>query len=260
MCEKFAGKTFLITGSGKGLGSAIAVEAGKQGANVVVHYRSSEKSALEVFEQVKQTGCSCILVKADLSTPQGVDYLYSEAEKTFGGVDILVNNAALQYNVNFDRYTTEQIQNIFRVNLRGYLLMSQKVLHYMRNNRWGRIINISSVHAKRPTNFDVGYGMTKGAIKMLGRELALETAMDGITVNTVELGAVDNGVKTGNPPDVFSKEDLERRPLFAYKDLYPWGRYLLPEDITGAVMFFASEESKYINGTSLRVDNAAMLL
>lgn len=260
MTQAFAGKTFLITGSGKGLGSAIAIDAGKAGANVVVHYRSSESSAVEVFEQVKATGCRCILVKADLSKPEEAEYLYQEAEKAFGGVDVLVNNAALQNNITFDNYTAEGIRDIFRVNLRGYILMSQKVLPYMRKNKWGRIINISSVHSKRPTNFDVGYCMTKGAVKMLGRELAIEFGAEGITVNAVELGCVDIGVKSGNPPDIFAQWEQERQPLFELTGVCAWDRCLMPQDITAAVLFYASEEAKYINGTALRVDDGAMLL
>lgn len=254
------GKTFLVTGSGKGIGSAIAVSAGKSGANVVVHYRSSEQSALRVFDEVQATGCRCILVKADLSKPEEAEKLYAEAKKAFNGVDVLVNNAALQNNVNFDAYTAEQIRGIFKVNLRGYLLMSQLVLPYMTANNWGRIINISSVHAKRPTNFDAGYSMTKGAIKMLTRELALETAMHHITVNALELGYVDIGVKSGNPPDVIKAAELNKQHLFDFKEIFSWGRYLVPENIGPIAMFLASDEAQYITGASLRVDDGAMLL
>lgn len=254
------GKTCLVTGSGKGLGSAIALEAGRQGAKVVVHYRSSEDSAREVFRQVQRTGCECILVRADFSSPEGAELLYREAETAFGGVDVLVNNAALQYNLNFDGYTAEKIKNIFWVNLGGYFLMSQKVLPYMREKGWGRIINISSVHAKRPTTFDFGYSMTKGAIKMLTRELALETARQGITVNAIELGAVDIGIKSGNPPKILSDDRMTPAPLFEYKEDQPWGRIIQPEQVAPAVMFLASEGAKRINGASLRLDDAAMLL
>lgn len=258
--DSLKGKTCLVTGSGKGLGSAIAIEAGRQGANVVLHYRSSEASAQEVFRQVQETGCDCVMVQADFASPEGVNRLYQEAEKAFGGVDVLVNNAALQYNLNFDDYDAEKIQSIFRVNLGGYFLMSQKVLPYMREKGWGRIINISSVHAKRPTTFDFGYSMTKGAIKMLTRELALETARQGITVNAIELGAVYIGIKSGNPPEILG-EDRRRLPhLFDYKEDQPWGRIIQPEDVAPAVMFLASEGARYINGASLRLDDAAMLL
>lgn len=256
----FEGKTFLITGSGKGIGSAIALDAGRRGANVIVHYHSSEQNAQEVFKAVNSTGCRCILVKADLSLPQEIQFLCNEAQKAFGGVDVLVNNAALQYNVNFDGYTIEKFRKIFNINLRGYIMMSQQLLPYMLKKRWGRIINISSVHAKRPTNFDMGYCMTKGAIKMLTRELALETARYNVTVNALELGYVDIGVKSGNPPEVISAEQLRVPPAFIFRETYPWGRYLTPDTIGPIVAFFASEDAGWINGASLRVDDAAMLL
>lgn len=254
-------RTILVTGSGKGLGSAIAIEAGKKGYNVVVHYRSSEDEAKRVFGLVKETGCRCILVHADLGKQEDIDHMFEEIEKEFGGVDILVNNAAMQYQLKFDGYSLEQMRRIFEVNLGGYLSVSKRAIPYMKKNRWGRIINISSVHAKRPTNFDPGYGMTKGSIKMLTRELAIETAADFITVNAIELGYVDVGVKSGNPADIFPEDwEKDNPPMFNMRKLPVWNRLISQEEVGKICMFFASDDAKSITGASIRVDDGATLL
>lgn len=259
--NEFKNKTILVTGSGKGLGSAIAIEAAKKGCNVVVHYRSNKESAEQVYNQIKLLGGKCILEYADLGKQEDIDNLFKDIETVFGGVDILVNNAAMQYQLKFDEYTEEKMQRIFEVNLGGYLSVSKAALPYMRKKQWGRIINISSVHAKRPTNFDPGYGMSKGAIKMLTRELALEVARDKITVNAIELGYVDVGVKSGNPADIFP-EDWQKNypPVFNLRKLPVWDRLISQEEVGKTVMFFASDDARSITGSSIRLDDGATLL
>lgn len=259
--NEFENKTILVTGSGKGLGSAIALEAAKRGCNVVVHYRSNEESAKRVFAEVQATGCKCMLIRADLGVQDEIDSMFEQIEKEFGGVDILVNNAAMQYQLKFDEYKLEQMKRIFDVNLGGYLSMSKKVVPYMQKKNWGRIINISSVHAKRPTNFDPGYSMTKGSIKMLTRELAIELAKYHITVNAIELGYVDVGVKSGNPADIFPEDWQDNYPpLFNLRKLPVWDRLISQEEVGKTVMFFASDDARSITGSSIRLDDGATLL
>lgn len=259
--NEFENKTVLVTGSGKGLGSAIAIEAAKKGCNVIVHYHSEEQSANNVFSIVKETGTKCMLIKADLGKQEEIDNMFETIEKQFGGVDILVNNAAIQYQLKFDGYSLQQMKRIFEVNLGGYLSVSKKVIPYMKNKNWGRIINISSVHAKRPTNFDPGYGMTKGSIKMLTRELAIELAKYHITVNAIELGYVDVGVKSGNPVDIFPEDWQDNYPpLFNLRKLPVWDRLISQEEVGKTVMFFASDDARSITGSSIRLDDGATLL
>ena len=164
-------------------------------------------------------GVPAILVQADLSTPDGPAQLYAKAQEAFGGVDVLINNAAAQYNLPFPSYDEQHLRRLLYTNVGGYLLMAQAVLPYMRAAGFGRIINISSIHAKRPTTFDPAYSISKGSIKMFTRE-----------------------------------------PLFRFKKTFAWDRRIMPEDLGPAVMFLASEQAKYINGASLRIDDAAMLL
>lgn len=259
--SEFKDKTILVTGSGKGLGSAIAIEAAKQGMNVVVHYFSNESKAKEICGEIKKYGSRCIAIKGDLGKQDDIDYLFEQIEKEFGGVDILVNNAAMQYQLSFDKYSLEQMKRIFEVNLGGYQAVSKRAIGYMKKANWGRIINISSVHAKRPTNFDPGYGMTKGAIKMLTRELAIELAPYHITVNAIELGYVDVGVKSGNPAEIFPENWKENYPpIFRLRKLPVWDRLISQEEVGKTVMFFASNDARSITGSSIRLDDGATLL
>lgn len=256
MTGSLSGKTALVTGSGKGLGSAIAIDLARHGANVVVHYNSSIESAARVFEEVQKNGGGCILVKADISKMEGVNYLLEETQKAFNGADILVNNAAIQFQTEFDDYEDENVRKLFNTNLRCYILAMRGVLPYMKAQKWGRIINISSVHAKRPTMFDPCYCMAKGAIKMLTREAALELFDNHITVNSIEVGAIEIGVKTGNPPSIITDEDRCLTPLFKFKEVLRIG---MPADVAHFVSFLAGEDTGMISGTALRIDGTALL-
>ncbi len=279
------GKNVLVTGSGKGIGSDIVLRAAEQGANVVVHYNSSEANARQVYARVQavteSTGARCTLIRGDLLSDGGAEALFRAAEDFFAGrtgtdgtpvpapasaaaeansrpgIDILVNNAAMQLNLPFDRYDVTRLRRILRVNLRGYTMMSRLALPHMCAQNWGRIVNISSVHSKRPTTFDPGYAMTKGGIRMLTRELALEMVPYEITVNAIEPGAVEIGEKSGNPPSTITAKELAYPPLFAYKRLA--NGLLDPSEISAAVLFFISDAAARINGSCLRIDNGSML-
>jgi glucose 1-dehydrogenase len=254
------GKMALVTGAGKGVGSGIVIDLAMKGANVAIHYHSSIESAQKVVEEVKKTGVKFILIQADISDPEGMKNLIWKTKREFGKIDILVNNAAVQYNTKLDQYDENQITSVINTNLRGYLLGIKYVIPYMKEEKWGRIINISSIHAKRPITIDPGYGMSKGGIKMLTREAALEFARYGITVNAIDLGYVEVGTKTGNPPPVVTEEQLNQKQLFPYKNLFPWGRVTMPSDVGTLVSFLASDDSRQITGSSYRLDDGLVLL
>ena len=129
----------------------------------------------------------------------------------------------------------------------------------MKEKRYGKIINISSVHAKRPTNFDPGYSMTKGAIKMLTRESALELADYHINVNSVEYGYVDIGVKSGKPRDVVESGLADEERLFPFSKLSLADRINEPKDAAHVVAFLASDEAEMIHGTAIRADSGTIL-
>jgi glucose 1-dehydrogenase len=241
------GKIALVTGAGTGIGKGTAIELAKRGAKVAVSYNASDEGAKHTARRIAEVGGESLLVKANVASKQEIDSMAKAVADYFGGIDILVNNAALQLNYNMD-HSDEDYDRMMNINLKGYWQCIQAVVPYMKVSMWGRIINIASVHSKRPTDFDTVYAMTKGAIKMLGRESAIELAQYGITVNTIEPGAVDVG-KQG-------KQERTR----SLRKKFPMGRVGLPADVGSLVCYLASEETEFLNGVAIRLDGASMLL
>ncbi|MDR1540601.1 MAG: SDR family oxidoreductase [Clostridiales bacterium] len=249
------GKVAVVTGSATGIGQGVAVALAGNGARVVV--TSHLAPADETMSLIKAVGGEAVLVQGDLSVREGARNLFDKAYKAFGAVDILVNNAALQINHWLLECTEAEYDLLFKVNVIGYWMCTQEALPLLKESKHGRIINTASIHAKRPTNFDVAYSMTKGAIKMLTRESAVEFAKYGITVNMMTLGAVKIASKSGNPkwkPPVFWN------PANQPKGGFLSGRVGLPEDVGWIVNFLADERSQYITGSALRADGGAMMV
>ncbi|WP_274653437.1 SDR family NAD(P)-dependent oxidoreductase [Paenibacillus humicola] len=257
-----SGKIAVVTGAGTGIGKGVAIELARRGAKVAVSYNSSDAGAKDTQEQIAGLGGESMIVKANAAHKAEIDAMVSEVAARYGGIDILVNNAALQLNQNFD-YDDETYDRLMHINLKGYWQCMQAVVPYMKAKGSGRIVNISSVHGKRPTDFDTVYAMTKGGIKMLAREAAIELAKYGITVNTIEPGAVhvDNkGTKETRP---FVPEEYAERAKLLRRDIrrkFPMGRVGMPADVAGMVCYIASDESEFMNGASTRLDGASMLL
>ncbi len=198
-------------------------------------------------------------IQADVTDPDQVKEMVKTGSQAFGPIHILVNNAAYQCNLPFPEYEAYHLQKIFATNLHGYITCIQAVVPGMKEMGYGRIINVSSVHAKRPTNFDPGYSMTKGAIKMLTRECALELAPYHINVNSVEYGYVDIGVKSGNPRSVITRAMKEQEHKFRWSSLCLSGQVYGPREAAPIVAFLASEESAMVNGSSVRADTGTIL-
>lgn len=256
----------LVTGAGTGIGKGIALALAKRGARIGVNYHASERGAREVLEQIAAAGSEGILLQADVADRRQIDEMVERVVDRFGRLDILVNNSAVQKNLGLLEYGDAAYDQVMNVNLRGYFHCIQAVIPQMKKQRAGRIINISSVHGKRPTDFDPVYSMAKGGIKMLTRECAIELAQYGITVNVIAPGAVDVGIRSSmqspvappqQPPlSEREREEREKRRLRRF----PLGRVGLPSDIGHLACFFASDESEFITGASLRADGGSMLL
>lgn len=258
------GKIAIVTGAGTGIGQGIAVELGKRGAKVAVHYNRSDTGARETLQRIEAAGGEGFLVQADVSNQSDIGRMAKKTAQQYGGIDILVNNAALQLNVPMLDYTDALYDRMMDTNLKGYWQGIQAVTPYMKKRGGGRIILISSVHAKRPTDFDPVYAMTKGGIRMLGRESAIELAKYNITVNMIEPGAVDVGKQSVRDAKPFyspeEREKLKRmkqRPITAK---FPMGRVGLPADVASLVCYLASDESAFMTGSAVRLDGGSMLL
>lgn len=253
-------KVALVTGSGTGIGKGTAIELAKRGVKIAVHYNSSDKGALDTQSQIDEAGGESMIVQADVSDKSQIETMVSSIADAWGGIDILVNNAALQLNTPFFDYDEASYDRLMNINLKGYWQCIQAVVPYMKANGYGRIINISSVHGKRPTDFDVVYCMTKGGIKMLTREAAIELAKYGITVNAIAPGAVDVGKKSGKPKPIIPPGVQKERKTDPITKKFPLGRVGKPSDVGHLVSFIASDESEFLSGASIRLDGSSMLL
>ncbi|WP_178021577.1 SDR family NAD(P)-dependent oxidoreductase [uncultured Paenibacillus sp.] len=255
-----AGKVVLVTGAGTGIGQGIAIEMAKRGAIAALHYNRSEAGVHETKKQIYEAGGESLIVRADVSNQKEIDEMVRHIESRAGGVDVLVNNAAVQLNYDLFKHDGETFDRMFETNVKGYWQCIQAVIPGMKRKRHGRIILISSVHAKRPTDFDPVYAMTKGAIRMLGRESAIELAPYGITVNTIEPGAVDVGKYTRISPDDPDAEKKREARRKHHLEKFPMGRVGLPLDVARLACFIASGESEFMTGSAIRLDGGSMLL
>ncbi|NIK76741.1 glucose 1-dehydrogenase [Paenibacillus castaneae] len=257
------GKIALVTGAGTGIGKGVAIELARRGVKVAIHYNQSDAGALHTKQQIDEFGGEAMIVQANVSNKPEIERMVSEVNEFFGGIDILVNNAALQLNYGFFEHDEHSFDRMMSINLKGYWQCMQAALPYMKQKQSGRIINMSSVHSKRPTDFDVVYAMTKGGIRMLGREAAIELAPFGITVNTIEPGHIDVGKQSARESKpIMSPEDLEKskKSKSSIHEKFPLGRVGTPFDVAQLVCFIASDENEFMTGTSIRLDGASMLL
>lgn len=245
MSGKMIGKKVLVTGSGTGLGKETALEFGRQGAAVVLHYAHSKDGAESAVKEIVEMGGKATAIKADLQKTEEGIRLANEAIDFLGGIDILVNNAGISMTLEFENVTPDQYDTLYNVNVRAQFFILQTVLPSMRAAGGGSVINLSSVHGIRACKGHSVYAGTKGAIIAHTRELAVELAPYGIRVNAVAPGAVpvENQFKAAGTED-FS--DLA--------NLIPCGFAGTPLDIAKTIIFLASDDSRYIVGQTIVVD------
>ena len=248
----------IVTGGNKGVGRGIVYSLVRAGIKVCICYNSSEDFALETLEKANEiAGDHAFLYKCDVSVRDNVKAMAAETFRRFGRLDILVNNAALQPNYPVGMYDIELFKKIWDVNIGGYFLCLQECLPYLKQSDCARVINITSIHAKRPSVFDAGYSMTKNAIKMFTREAAIELAKYKITVNYIILGACRIERKTGDFGGVFSVRMPEKART---RTSFPLGRIPVPKDVGDLTVYLAGRESEIITGTGIRIDGGSMLL
>jgi len=246
-----AGKVAAVTGGDQGIGRAIAERLAQDGADVAICYRKNKKGADEVVAAIATTKRRAAAFQADVGIVADGQRFIAEAVAALGKVDILINNAGLEKRADFWDVTEEDFDAVLNVNLKGMFFVTQAVVRHLRQTgRPGKIINISSVHEELPFPHFASYCASKGGIKMLTRNLAIELAPNKITINSIAPGAIETPINTKllNDP-VKLKELLENIPL---------GRLGKPEDVAGIASFLASGDSDYVTGTTFFVDGGLL--
>jgi glucose 1-dehydrogenase len=244
-------KIALVTGASRGIGAAIALDLARAGTAVAVNYCQSPDKAEAVRADIERAGGRAIAVRADMAKGADIEAMFDRIEADLGPVDILVNNAAIEFRKPALNFTEDDYDRILDTNLKGAFLCAQRALRGMKSRGWGRIINISSVHELKPTGFCAPYSMSKGGLFMMMRELALEFSPLGITVNNIAPGAI----RTDMNREVLSDPAYEAR-VIARTPARLIGE---PEDVAKAVVFLASPDARFITGTTLFVDGGLTL-
>jgi glucose 1-dehydrogenase len=241
----------IVTGASRGIGRAIALGLAREGATVVVNNRRADGTAAEVARTICSSGGRAIGIPADIRGLDEQDRLVSSALAQFGRLDVLVNNAGVEFRVPFLETCADTWDETLAVNLKAPYFLSQKAARAMMRSGGGRIINISSVHDHHPLRDRSAYAVSKGGLAMLTKALAFELAEHGITVNAISPGAILTDM---NRESLSVPENL-RRCL----DKIPLKRIGEAADVVGAAVFLASSESGYVTGATLYVDGGMLL-
>src|SRR5580693_6731858 len=240
--QKLSDKVALVTGGSRGIGAAIAKRLATDGASVAITYTKGADAAASVVKAIEAAGGKAIAIQADAANPGALTAAVDKTVATFGGLDVLVNNAGTAIPKAFEQTTLEEIDSMFNLNVRGVFVATQEALKHMKSG--GRIITIGSCVGERMmTPGLVAYSATKGAVKMFTQGLSREVGGRGITVNNVQPGPIDTDL---NP----AAGDWAA-PQKAATAL---GRYGTVDEVAALVSFVASSEAAYITGANLTID------
>ena len=240
--KTLSGKTALVTGGSRGIGAAIAIELGKQGAHVVINYNHSKEHADKVVETISAAGSRAVALQADIAESEATRKLVEHAIKSFGSVDILVNNAGITRDKSFKKLSEHEWRQVIDTNLSSAFNTCTIAIHKMAEQKFGRIINISSIVGQTGAFGQTNYAAAKAGLIGFTKALALETARNGITVNAICPGYIATEMVKAMPEDV----------LATVVGKIPMQRLGTPKEIAEAVVFICN--APYLTGQCLNLN------
>jgi len=238
------GKNAIVTGGSLGIGTAIALELARQGANVAINYRKHDKEANEIVEEIKGMGRKGLAVKADVSSYDDAHNMVDTVVKEFGSLDIMVCNAGINWDGVIWKMSEEQWDTVINVNLKGYFNYNKAAAMMFKEQRYGKIVNISSINGIRGKFAQTNYSASKGGEIAMSKALARELGKFNVTVNVVAPGMVMTEMARKIPQE-FLKKALDETVV---------GRIADPQDVADMVVFLCSDRSKHVTGEVIKVD------
>jgi 3-oxoacyl-[acyl-carrier protein] reductase len=236
-------KSAVVTGGGRGVGRAVSLAFAKEGAQVVVNYAMRAESAEQVVAEIEKTGGKAVAVKGNVAKKEDCEGIIKTAVDHFGKIDILVNNAGISRPAMLSKMTEEQWDEVVDVHLKGAFFCTQAASKYFKGQKYGRIINVTSVAGIVGTTGQINYASAKGGLIALTKSCARELAKYNVNANIISLGIVFTEMtqRLQEDPEIYLRRIL-------------LNRYAEPEDVAPAFVFLASDEARYITGQLLCVD------
>lgn len=243
------GKVALVTGASRGIGRAVAIALAQSGAAVVVNYSGSEAAAQETVDAVKALGREAVKIKCNVADAEEVAAMVKEIQDTFGRIDILVNNAGITRDGLLMRMKDEDWDAVISINLKGTYLVTKAVSRLMMKQRYGRIVNLSSVVGVMGNAGQTNYSASKAGVIGFTKSCAKELASRGITVNAIAPGFINTDMTEVLPENV-------KTGMVAQ---IPLGRMAQPEEVAAVAVFLASDFAGYITGQVINVDGGLVM-
>lgn len=250
--KDLANKVAIITGGSKGIGNAIAKRFGQEKMKVVINYNSDKAGADKAVSEIEQAGGQGVAVQADIASEEGVQKLLDAALDNYGDLDVWINNAGMENQHPTNELSLKDWQRVIDVNLTGVFLGSKAALNYfLKKNKKGNIINMSSVHEQIPWPTFAHYAASKGGVKLFTETIAMEYADKGIRVNSIGPGAINTPIN--------AKKFADPKQLKTTTGMIPMNRIGKPEEVAAAAAWLASDESSYVTGITMFVDGGMTL-
>jgi len=242
-------KVALVTGASRGIGQAVALKLAQSGADVIVNYSGNEAAAQETVDAITALGRKAIKIKANVANADEVATMVKEAIDTFGRIDVLVNNAGITKDGLLMRMKDEDWDAVIDINLKGTYLVTKAVSKFMMKQRYGKIVNLTSVVGVMGNAGQTNYAASKAGVIGFTKSCAKEMASRGINVNAIAPGFINTDMTDVLPEAV--KEGMTTQ--------IPMGRMAQPEEVANAVLFLASDFAGYITGQVINVDGGMVM-